>query len=105
MSQSKAIPKNTSCQCGSELALLRDTVASLQVDILGLKQWFHGADKLRNEQMRTATTTLKSDLLECGKTIHSCVNVTHLKLDDVRNKIMVSCSDNVKRLECRVPSL
>ena len=91
MSQSKAIPKNTSCQCGSELALLRDTVASLQVDILGLKQRFHGADKLRNEQMRTATTTLgeiKSDLLECGKTIHSCVNVTRLKLDEQSNGFM-----------------
>lgn len=56
------------CSCSDELFVLKDTLSSVQADILLLKQTQHAAEKLRAEQMncvKSVITQVKSDIDMC----------------------------------------
>ena len=75
--------QKSACQCIAEVALLKDTIATLQVDVLTLKQQFHVVDRLRADQMKSVTVTLdgiECDLLACSKSIQGCVNITSTQI-------------------------
>lgn len=55
------IPKSqTSCQCNTELAVFRDSISSIQADLLLMKQRNLACEKLRADQLRSVSNSLVS---------------------------------------------
>lgn len=50
---------NARCKCNTELTVLRDTVSSIQAEVLLLKQSLHTSNHLRSEEMKNISDTLK----------------------------------------------
>ena len=90
------------------MALLKDTIATLQVDVLTLKQQFHVVDRLRADQMKSVTVTLdgiECDLLACSKFIQGCVDITSTQIAASRANLLTTCGDSVNSIESRVAEL
>lgn len=95
MSQSVAIGMNSNvcsgngrdCQCQQELTLLKDTVASLQADILMLKQTLTAVNETRVDQVKIMTdsvSNIKSDMHVLKTDLTAMYNDTKSKLGDSR---------------------
>lgn len=53
-----SVGKNISCNCSQEIPVLRDTIASLQADLLLLKQRTFACEKLRSDEMKQLISSL-----------------------------------------------
>lgn len=89
------------CMCATELLVLKDTVSSLQADMLIMKERQHALDKLRSEQMsarKLALDSVKKELEMCLNEVRLCM----LKSKDTVHNISSSICSNVIQLEDRI---
>lgn len=69
------------CQCSSELVLLKDTVSSIQAQVLLLSESRHASDQLRAGQMNYVKATInyiKCDILESKQNVRKSVLDTEI---------------------------
>ena len=89
------------CTCAAEFPILRDTILTMQAEILLLKQTQHAQEKIRSEQMSTTKTVLeniKKDLLLCNQDVKQCV----FNSRDSVYSISSSLCRNILQLEDRI---
>ena len=77
------------CTCTNEVKLLKDTVASLQADVLNVKQMLLASEKLRTEQTKTIMKTfhdVRSDIYDVDKyfkTVQASITRAMCSTDDM----------------------
>lgn len=89
------------CACISEVALMKDTIGSIQAEMLMLKQREHAREKARSEESVRIKVTLdeiRKDLVTCASELRDMV---HGSKENVRD-IAGSLSRNILGLEDRI---
>lgn len=75
-----------SCPHANDVKLLKDTVSSLQADVLILKQTVHTNKQLHKEKMSSvwrSVDRIKADLEACSESVNSYVNSLVKKIDEI----------------------
>jgi hypothetical protein len=97
----------TPCHCNIEIQMLKDTVSSLQADILLLKQMSHANDKLRTDQVNCVCSTVKGitqDIVDCKRQITEAVS-EGLSQCNIIKTLSASNEGKLQTLQKKVDSL
>ena len=103
--QSTAASNQETCACSKELLLLKDTISTLQTNVLNIKQTMCMSDKLRSEQSavhKSATYDLKQSVLACSSSIAEFTGNTLAVIRSISNSLMqqlMAMEDRVRYLE------
>jgi len=103
--QSTAAINQETCACSKELLLLKDTISTLQTNVLNMKQTMCVSDKLRCEQSavtKSATFALKQSVITCSSSIAEFTGNTLAVIRSISNSLMqqlMAMEDRVRYLE------
>ncbi|KAH3849981.1 hypothetical protein DPMN_092386 [Dreissena polymorpha] len=103
VSSGKHVP--VKCQCAHEVALLKDTVKSLQARMLLLKQSILVNENLRKQQINqlmSRNLAIKADILKCSSNVNSVTSSTLQTLFNISIQAMsrvTECEDSIGHVE------